>query len=714
MDDLIIDYSEGGIEYDHPFPNLDQELLELEQADHYNDGPFAALADAIDSLPRHGRDVYGIPHWGDSDQGDDFAGVEQDEQSISSDGSSGLQSAPHRYERPFQSDSESEDLSQNRSQYASDEASEDSLSSFELDQVRNYPENEQVEDSSQDGEGYQSSDADEAHPPSLRWDLSAEIAAFQDDDLLSDLGVAHDIGDSSEDNELDELSDDEILASRYIRGLDSSSEGQRTDSEDDDDDESSLRSRHLHHLYSDDDEEASASGNSTDSSNSPSSNSPSEGSIAPPSPRRAFIPHHPRALDALGDLDVLEEEFQILDNIEHEHQRLRENLRQSRGAHFGVPHPVRRANAPNGIDYFLDRLPVPQRDAQGLLAQMEMDLERGRQQRRRAAPSPIRAPPRPRQQREPAFIDLTGDSDSPPPEIIALPDAPRFAGRDANPFAPPRDALRNNPRRNNPIRRAPSFARSDGSFLGPGGAPVIDLTNDAPEAADHPPRLIPPRRRRELPNNDGRAGRIRSNAWGGPNMNTIFRQFGIPRMGADLLQQMRVAFRGGARAEYEIEILGENIPDADDLPDHFPIMENPLADNPVDFNYGANGINHEPAPPKPAHIAPPDPREGFTRKTGEDTVVICPGCENELKYDPDDTSPPPAKRAKTTRKDREEHHFWAVKACGHVYCRSCYENRRPTKTNGSQFPVTDRRVLCAVEECSSDVTTKTAWVGIFL
>jgi hypothetical protein len=103
-------------------------------------------------------------------------------------------------------------------------------------------------------------------------------------------------------------------------------------------------------------------------------------------------------------------------------------------------------------------------------------------------------------------------------------------------------------------------------------------------------------------------------------------------------------------------------------PANFPIMENPLADNPVDFNYGANGFNQEAARPKPAHIAPPEPREGFTRSTGEDTVVICPSCEEELKYDPDenDAQPPPAKKVRTTKKDREEHHFWAVKACGHV------------------------------------------------
>ncbi|OIW34198.1 hypothetical protein CONLIGDRAFT_570424 [Coniochaeta ligniaria NRRL 30616] len=154
---------------------------------------------------------------------------------------------------------------------------------------------------------------------------------------------------------------------------------------------------------------------------------------------------------------------------------------------------------------------------------------------------------------------------------------------------------------------------------------------------------------------------------------------------------------------------------------NFPIIDNPLADNPVDFNYGVGMVDQEVARPKPAHIAPPEAREGFTRATGEDTVVVCPSCEEELKYDPDDAEkdaqqPPPAKKARTTRKDREEHHFWAVKACGHVYCRSCYENRRPTVRNAGQthFQIADKRVLCAVEDCSSDVSTKTAWVGIFL
>jgi hypothetical protein len=51
-----------------------------------------------------------------------------------------------------------------------------------------------------------------------------------------------------------------------------------------------------------------------------------------------------------------------------------------------------------------------------------------------------------------------------------------------------------------------------------------------------------------------------------------------------------------------------------------------------------------------------------------------------------------------------------------VYCRSCYENRRLKAKNGWQtnFQLADKKLLCAVDECTSEVTNKTAWVGIFL
>ncbi|EAQ88766.1 hypothetical protein CHGG_05385 [Chaetomium globosum CBS 148.51] len=96
--------------------------------------------------------------------------------------------------------------------------------------------------------------------------------------------------------------------------------------------------------------------------------------------------------------------------------------------------------------------------------------------------------------------------------------------------------------------------------------------------------------------------------------------------------------------------------------------------------------------PNPTTFPPPPAREGFTRDTGnDDNVIICPSCEEELKYDPDagiDDSTRPAKKIRT-RKDHEEHHFWALKDCGHVYCRNCYENRsvrKPTaKTPMTRF-----------------------------
>jgi len=151
-----------------------------------------------------------------------------------------------------------------------------------------------------------------------------------------------------------------------------------------------------------------------------------------------------------------------------------------------------------------------------------------------------------------------------------------------------------------------------------------------------------------------------------------------------------------------------------------PPPHNPLAGNAPNFNYRANGYNGGGGggtrePPKPAFEAPPKARSGFTRDTKavvekkagagasgasgwvsasaslsnssgkkkgvagqqyhqqqqeveeEEMVVICPSCDKELAYDPDEERPEtPASKRPKNRKDREEHHFWAVKECGHV------------------------------------------------
>lgn len=183
---------------------------------------------------------------------------------------------------------------------------------------------------------------------------------------------------------------------------------------------------------------------------------------------------------------------------------------------------------------------------------------------------------------------------------------------------------------------------------------------------------------------------------------------------------------GGERALFE-EFLGSG---------------NPLLDNLPDLNYQFNGGmfngHHDGAPlggPRRApYPAPGDAPEGYTRSTGEDMVAVCAGCDTELAYDPDEPQThgsvlgePPKKKTRS-RKDREEHYFWAVTSCGHVYCKSCYENRRNClKKDGSGasgstkmaappvvFVADGKTILCAVDDCQSDVTAKKAWVGLFV
>jgi uncharacterized protein YbaR (Trm112 family) len=150
-------------------------------------------------------------------------------------------------------------------------------------------------------------------------------------------------------------------------------------------------------------------------------------------------------------------------------------------------------------------------------------------------------------------------------------------------------------------------------------------------------------------------------------------------------------------------------------------MDNPLGGNIPNLDYRVNG---NAGAPKPDHVPPPPAREGFTRDTGnDDDVVVCPSCAQELKYDPDasnDDAMRPMKKPRT-RKDHEEHHFWALKDCGHVYCRNCYESRSLRKgtakgstTHFRRDPDNARKNLCAVEGCPTEANNKSNWVGLFL
>lgn len=86
----------------------------------------------------------------------------------------------------------------------------------------------------------------------------------------------------------------------------------------------------------------------------------------------------------------------------------------------------------------------------------------------------------------------------------------------------------------------------------------------------------------------------------------------------------------------------------------------------VHLNYQRPAFD-PPPPPPPAppptgqKLVVPPAREGFTRDTGEDVVVVCPACGGELEY-------VPGGEGKKRKREKGEHHFWAVKACGHVRC----------------------------------------------
>ncbi|CAK7567959.1 MAG: hypothetical protein SEPTF4163_005937 [Sporothrix epigloea] len=153
-----------------------------------------------------------------------------------------------------------------------------------------------------------------------------------------------------------------------------------------------------------------------------------------------------------------------------------------------------------------------------------------------------------------------------------------------------------------------------------------------------------------------------------------------------------------------------------------------------DTGYSNNSVNK--------YEAPTEPLPGYTRETGENLVAVCASCDRELAYDPEEGEGggagtdglPSAKRTRKTAKDSAQHHFWAVRTCGHVYCSACYEGRRygmkkdakssqPLRgENGTgsssapsvMFVVDGKTIYCAAEGCHADVTAKSKWQGLFV
>jgi hypothetical protein len=338
-----------------------------------------------------------------------------------------------------------------------------------------------------------------------------------------------------------------------------------------------------------------------------------------------------------------------------------------------------------------------------------------------------RSPPR----AQPEIIDLTGEPDSPDePRVVPPPRA-----RGSNPV----QIQARHPRRQLSLgQRTPSLSRSDGSLLG-NNPNVIDLTLDDSPAPPPLPQQLPRRNHPDNNHNHHRHNHHQSHRRPAPlrpqpidldDQEGFGARFAGLVRGFGLLQRLV----GGHGPNVEVQVLGARGLN----------MDNPIAGNIPNLNYRGNGQNGGAA--KPEHVPPPPAREGFTRDTGSaDDVVICPGCELELKYDPDaanDTvSPRPAKKLRS-KKDQEEHHFWALKDCGHVslpmglfvrcfvqgfadlfvslakvYCKDCYESRgRGGSKNSTVVWRRDDKsaLLCTVDGCLTKVNNKSNWVGLFL
>lgn len=259
----------------------------------------------------------------------------------------------------------------------------------------------------------------------------------------------------------------------------------------------------------------------------------------------------------------------------------------------------------------------------------------------------------PRSQPNPNVIDLTLDD-----EEVEIVSGSQNARRQQS------------QRRNN----APRLNRSDGSYVG--NQNIIELSSDsedevqinrvssaAPLPANHHRHHHHHIHHHHAPHHHHHRGamdrRSPRRMHGANNARVDANNGGMLNMVGNLFGRII----GGRVRNDEVVMLGSSPPAILPIPNIPNIGQ-------IHLDYVAHPF-HPPAPPpgpqKPPHEAPPPARDGFTRDTNEDAVLICPSCDEELAFDPDDEDEngPPTKKART-KKDKAEHHFWAVKECGHV------------------------------------------------
>ncbi|KAK1254076.1 hypothetical protein MKX08_008071 [Trichoderma sp. CBMAI-0020] len=290
---------------------------------------------------------------------------------------------------------------------------------------------------------------------------------------------------------------------------------------------------------------------------------------------------------------------------------------------------------------------------------------------------------------ESGVIDLTVEPDSPVERRRPQP-SHNTHNTQPQPYMPPRNPRRTASQRISP----PHLSRSDSTFVGQ-PASFIDLTADSPDDDQRPNRHAwRPQPPLPQPQRVQRQRRLHHRGHGHSTEEHLLALGYSPEFGSmDSFRRLAGLITG----DMMLPAFTAHIP--------------------------SSASQQHQEPPKPPLEPLPPAQPGFTRDTcteadGEQ-VVICPACNEELAYDPADAPATPSKKRKRVA---GEHHFWALKKCGHVFCADCFENRRPTKhaPNGAGFPSvpnkdgTSHDLLCAVEGCKTKVASKTEWVGIYL
>lgn len=262
-----------------------------------------------------------------------------------------------------------------------------------------------------------------------------------------------------------------------------------------------------------------------------------------------------------------------------------------------------------------------------------------------------------RQTSSSTVIDLTEEPDSPVqqrrlPPPLALPGFPA---------PPPRRPIGRNPRRTGSVRPTPPRLSRSESIVMASQTSFIDLTGEDD--------MEPAQQRRSQRNNQAPSLHADPTFGWGRNV-TRFTNMAAHAFGQQLLSILNPS--GEDLPAFRLRTLGAGAP-------HFPMPRR--------------------EPSKPPMEPVPAAREGFTRETCldedglDDQIVVCPSCDEEMAYDPADApSAPTTATGKKRKRAPGDHHFWALKKCGHVSTEHLYMNALSDHHNRSFVPTVLRTV----------------------